>query len=325
MMEYFSPKDIAVGIVLFHPDEARFRQCLDSILSQSERVYIFENAETADRFETDERIVFWGDRENRGLAHALNRLLERAKEDGFRWMVTMDQDSVMPPGLIEAYAQKIAQSQKAHWASLGILCPQVIDRRRAYLQVKTKPEEEYVAKCITSASCTFIPAWEQVGRFDEWLFVDLVDNEFCKRLQVCGYPILRLNRWVLDQEFGKIEPKSERVQRFWLRIAKLTGNPNFAKFSYKKYVSPMRVYYTNRNIIYVNRKLKLYGQVGYESYHCKSYPGFLISFSLPSILRAQQKWTVTKSVVRGIWDGVRHPAEPWQAEECGTHETNSDH
>ena len=38
-----------------------------------------------------------------------------------------------------------------------------------------------------------IDAWEQIGKFDEWLFIDLVDNEFCKRLIVSGYTILRLN------------------------------------------------------------------------------------------------------------------------------------
>ena len=321
-MEQFSKEDIAVGIVLYHPDETRFKKSLASILSQAQRIYIFENAMTEERFWPDDRIIFWGDRNNRGLAYALNRIMEQAKRDGFQWVVTMDQDSILPSGLIDAYAQKILQSPQK---SLGILCPQVIDRRRAYLQVKTSPEEEFVSKCITSGSCTYIPAWEQVGGFDEWLFIDLVDNEFCKRLQVCGYQILRLNRWVLDQEFGKIEPKSERVQRFWLRVAKLTGNRNFAKFSYKKYVSPMRVYYTNRNIIYVNKKLKPYGAVGYESYHCHSYPGFLISFSLPSIFRAQHKWTVAKAVIRGIRDGLKHSAVPWRAGESKANETNSDH
>ena len=320
-MDQFSSKDIAVGIVLYYPDETRFRKCLDSILPQTQRVYIFENAMTGERFWPDDRIFFWGDKDNRGLAYALNRIMEQAKGDGFHWVVTMDQDSILPPGLINAYAKKILQPPPQ---PLGILCPQVIDRRRAYLQVKTAPKEEFVSKCITSASCTFIPAWEQVGGFDEWLFIDLVDNEFCKRLQVCGYQILRLNPWVLDQEFGTSEPKSEGVQRFWLRVAKLTGNPNFAKFSYKKYVSPMRVYYTNRNIIYVNRKLKPYGAVGYESYHCHNYPGFLISFSLPSIFRAQHKWNVAKAVLRGIWDGLKHPTAAWRAEEYRAHETNSD-
>src|SRR5699024_6976157 len=75
-------------------------------------------------------------------------------------------------------------------------------------------------ECITSASCTSIKAWEKIGGFDDWLFIDLVDNEFCKRLVASGYKILRLNHLVLDQEFGCIHPKGEFSQKFWITLSK---------------------------------------------------------------------------------------------------------
>jgi rhamnosyltransferase len=247
---------------------------------------------------------------NLGIAYALNRIMERAEQDGYQWLVTMDQDSILPDEMVEAYRKHIYDSDVA------IICPQVIDKRRAYMTVKTEPTEEFVEECITSGSCTSIEAWKKLGKFDEWLFVDLVDNEFCKRAIVSGYKILQLNSLVMNQEFGKIIPKPERTQRFWLKVAKLLHNKNFAKFSYKKFVSPARVYYTNRNIIYVNRKLANYGStVAYQNYNCKGYPGFWISFNFPSFLRAQDKKAVWRAIWKGRRDGLNKQVKRWVVQE----------
>lgn len=300
---------IAVGIVLFNPDLKRFKRCIDKILHQVEKVYIFDNSSVELNIDFDSNIVYKSLKYNHGISYALNEIMRMAKEDGFDWVVTMDQDSIIPDGIINEYLNNIKEKEN----EIGIICPQVIDKRRSYMKVKTSPEKEYINECITSASCTSIKAWEAVGGFDEWLFIDLVDNEFCKRLVVSGFKILRLNNWVLDQEFGKIVPKSEKKQKFWILISKILRNENFAKFSYRKFVSPMRVFYTNRNIIYVNRKMKLYGKTGYENYNCKSYIGFLMSFSLPSLLRAQEKRKVLIAICKGIYFGLKKDVDPWKA------------
>ena len=170
-------------------------------------------------------MIYLTEHRNMGIAYALNCMMERAEQDGFQWLVTMDQDSILPDKIVEAYRAHIYDPDVA------IICPQVIDKRRAYMTVKTEPKEEFVEECITSGSCTSIEAWRKLGKFDEWLFIDLVDNEFCKRVIATGYKILQLNSLVMNQEFGKIAPKNKRTQRFWLKAAKLFHNKNFAKFS----------------------------------------------------------------------------------------------
>lgn len=298
---------IAAGIVLFNPDDLnRLEACINSVLSQIDKVYIFDNSTVEWNRSFDNKVMYLTENENKGIAYALNRIMKAAQNDGFDWVITMDQDSILPAGIKDRYIEAIKKHDK-----IGIVCPQVIDSRRAYMVPKTEPEEELIDECITSASCTSIKVWEKIGKFDEWLFIDLVDNEFCKRLTCSGYQILRINSLVLNQEFGKIIPKSEKVQKFWINIAKLLKNENFAKFSYKKFVSPMRVYYTNRNIIYVNKKMRRYGCVGYSNYNCKNYLGFLICFSLPSFLRAQDKMKVLKAIVDGMKDGHSMKVEEW--------------
>jgi len=295
---------IAAGIVVFNPQKERLEECITQLKKQVEVIYIFDNSVSSNNYFSD--VTYMTEQRNCGIAYALNRIMEQAKNDGYKWVITMDQDSLIPDGMIGGFEKCIKEHQE-----IGIVCPQVIDKRRVYLQKKDSDIEEFVDFCITSASCTSIEAWERSGKFDEWLFIDLVDNDFCKRLTLSGYKILKLNKWVLDQEFGKISLKSQKTQTFWLSISKIFHNENFAKFSYKKYVSPLRVYYTNRNIIYVNKKLKKYGSVGYENYNCKGYIGFVISFLIPSILRAQNKIKVIQATIKGIKDGKASKPNEW--------------
>lgn len=302
--------EIAAGIVLFNPDDKeRLMRSLESVTTEFSDVYLFDNSTKPIKFESlPVGTHYITEHSNKGVAYALNRIMESAKNDGYAWVVTMDQDSVLPKGIHKAYREHINDKDVA------IICPQIIDKRRIYMTPVKEPKEEYVNYCITSGSCTSVLAWDKIGKFDEWLFIDLVDNEFCKRAIVSGYKILRLNDYILNQELGKIEPKAEWKQKFWLNVSKVLHNVNFAKFSYKKYVNPMRVYYTNRNIIYVNRKLKYYGPTGYESHHCKGYVGFWFCFNFPSILRAQDKIAVIKSINKGIKDGKIKDVTLWRAD-----------
>lgn len=303
-------RTIAAGIVLFNPDNIeRVIKCIEMVHTQVEHVYIYDNSTKKIDLLLPERVTYITESRNVGVAYALNRIMEQAKKDGYSWVLTMDQDSVLPEGIVKDFSRYVECDY-----NIGIICPQVIDKRRAYMNVDVNDGVEYLDMCITSASCTSISAWETVGKFDEWLFVDLVDNEFCKRLVESGYKILQVKKWVLDQEFGKIIPKSKEKQEFWISVSQLLRNENFAKFSYKKSISPFRVYYTCRNIIYVNRKMKYYGATAYENYNCKGYWGFIIAFVVPSFLRADKRMQVFKEIFRGTCDGLKKDVDPWIAQ-----------
>lgn len=302
---------IAAGIVLYNPEDVdRLDACVRSILKQVSKLYIYDNSTHKPSYSFPERVCYISSGDNKGIAFALNELMKLAASDGFEWLITMDQDSVMPDNIVESYLKAIEEVGD----DLGIVCPQVIDKRRKYMQIADLEGSEYVNECITSASCTSIKAWEKIGGFDDWLFIDLVDNEFCKRLIVSGYKILKLNHLVLDQEFGSIQPKGEFSQKFWITLSKMLKNENIAKFSYKKTVNPMRVYYTCRNIIYVNRKLKQYGKTAYSNYNCEGYLGFIIAFVFPSFLRAKNKLKVLKSIIEGTKDGWSKAVVEWTIE-----------
>ena len=302
---------IAAGIIVYNPNDiSRFEKCLQSISKQFQHIYIFDNSTSRLSYSFPKSAIILSEKSNTGIAHAMNKIFERAMADGFEWVVTFDQDSIIPDGIYNGFLENIQQQiQKS--VKIGIVCPQAFDSRRKYEILKKSPEIEYVDKCITSASCTSISAWKEIGYFDEWLFIDLVDNEFCKRLRVAGYKILRLNNYVLNQEFGVIKEKPIIITKFWIKVSNVTGIKNIAKLSYYKIVNPVRVYYTNRNIIYINKKLKKYGHVGFESFNCRNYFGFIFSYILPSVLRSNKKIETLKYTYKGIRDGLSKNVTEW--------------
>ena len=91
-------------------------------------------------------------------------------------------------------------------------------------------------------------------------------------------------------------------------LSKLLHNRNIAKLTYRKKVSPFRVYYVHRNLLYLNKKFKKYGGIGYENFYCHTFLGFLLYFSLPSFVRGQNKFKILKAILQGLYDGYKSQA-----------------
>ncbi len=311
-----SEKIIYAGIVLYKPDMKRLNKNIRSILPQVDQVLIYDNGINIEYKKQIEQIcpsklTLLGCGENNGLARALNEIMKYAEREGAQWVITLDQDSVSPDNMVSEYKKRM-QDDKT-----GIICPRIVDKRRFYMTEEQVDKTDcFVEKCITSASCTLVKAWHDVGAFDDFLFIDLIDNDFCKRLRIKGWNILKINSLVLDQEFGNIRPKKPRVVNFYRKLSKSIKNPNLseniAKLSYKKQVSPMRVYYINRNVLYLNKKLINYGGIGYESYNSKSYFGFMIAFNFASFARGKEKIKILNAILKGIKDGRKAVAIPFK-------------
>ena len=308
-------KKILAGIVLFNADYERLLKCIAALEKQVDSIVIWDNSPQKYSNDTIEelssykncRYIYSG--KNIGMPDGMNKIMEMALDEGYDWVLTMNSDSIVPNNLMEEFFPFMSEKE------VGMVCPQIIDKRRKYMKVEEGKDFDYVNMCITSAACTNLKAWEQVGKFDSWLFVDLLDNDISKRMILNGWKIVRVNSVVLDQEFGEIKAKSENVEKIWLKIGQILHNDNFAKLSYKKIVHPIRVYYTCRNIIYLNKKFKNYGGIGYkENYNCNSFIGFLICFVLPSILRSNKKVSTIKAVVKGFKDGKIKEVDTWTAE-----------
>lgn len=101
---------LLAGIVLYNPNIQRLAENLTAICSQTRQVYLFNNGssnigEIKDLIRNYQNVILFNNNDNAGIAFALNRLINKAKNDGYKWVVTLDQDSVAPPNLVAEYSK----------------------------------------------------------------------------------------------------------------------------------------------------------------------------------------------------------------------------
>lgn len=283
----------AAGIVLYNPDIKRLKENLDAVCGQVEWVYCYNNGlrnagEINALLNTYGNIRVIGTGTNVGIATALNELTKEAEKDNIEWILTLDQDSVVCDGMVEALAS--FKNEK----DVAIICPVIEDiRRKNETPAVAQNTIDDVEFCITSGSFMNIQKTLEIGGFDEWLFIGLVDNEICYRIKLNGYRIIRNNSVILNHELGNLT--SSKFESVYLKLGNALHSKTIQKLSYRRTVSSMRLYYATRNMIYLNIK--------YPNQNNAWSKKQLILNSLSSVLRGKNKAVLVKSILRGIKDG----------------------
>ncbi|WP_337663491.1 glycosyltransferase, partial [[Ruminococcus] lactaris] len=173
--------------------------------------------------------------ENLGIAIALNQICEAAGKRNSDWVLTLDQDTICPEKMIKK------MSEHTDREDIGIVCPKVDYGNGQHTRNKSDVEFEYPYACMTSGSLTRVSVWKKIGGFREDFFIDFVDNDYCMRLRLNGFRILRLNSCVMQHELG------ETVERRLLGIKKIKCTKH----------SPLRLYYMSRNnLFFINQYRK---------------------------------------------------------------------
>ena len=280
-MEDILHMDISTGIVLFNPDIKRLKENIDAVIVQCTHVYLVDNGsknisevlEMLNGFNSSQFSVILN-LENQGIAKALNQLTIAAQKDGYEWILTLDQDSVSPSNIIDEFENYTA------YQNVGMLCPVIYDRNKGE-EIKAKEGCTEIDECITSGSLLNIEAWNNIGGFDENMFIDGVDFDICYRLRQSGYKILCIQSVILLHELGRIE---YHRFLFWRVLVK-----NHSAF---------RKYYIARNIIHTAKKRRSTLLV---------VKGLLQEIKMIGIVIFYEEDKLNKSrcICRGIYDGFK--------------------
>lgn len=278
-----SPK-ICAGIVLYNPDIEKLSENISAIISQVKTVVLVDNGSTnigevQDRWENIRNIVFIKNEKNQGIAKALNQMCEWAMNNDFNWILTLDQDSVCDINMVRFLRRNVQTDD------IGIVCPKVVFRigQETVQQIDTMVNDKdgTLEACITSGSLTRISAWDKVGGFDDWMFIDHVDNDFCMRLRLNDYRIIRSNDAILYQNAGEMAHRKSLIGK-----TKMIAN-----------YSPLRNYYIVRNSVYYMRKYRrqvsLIREIGRLGY-----------IEVEKLLHEAGKIKTIRSGMAGLKDGV---------------------
>ena len=279
----------AAGIILFNPDISRMQENINAIMNQVDYVILVDNgsdnkAAIEQALPCSDRLHIIYNEENRGISWALNRIFKEAANYSVSWVLTLDQDSVCPAGMIKQYRKYLSErydtdSTAGHHTHIGILCPTIVDKPTGIIDGGTS-ENIPVKRCITSGSLTSYAGWQAIGGFDEKMFIDGVDFDFGDRLWDAGYEVIRVGAVQLTHELGRMT-----AHRFLWKTVKVQNH------------SAKRKYYIVRNRFYLARKQRKPLAV-FKSFF------FVIKFSATIILYEKEKRHKIHAVFKGMYDGL---------------------
>lgn len=269
------------GIVLYNPDLYRLKENITNIYSQVEMIVLVDNNsinfnEVKQLYDNYSKLHIISNSENRGVAAALNQIIYFCDENDMEWALTLDQDSVCPLNIIQEF-KKYTSFEK-----VAIICPEIIDRKIELIEKKNKVKEfEIVKNCITSASLINVKICKELSCFDERMFIDYVDFDYCETVIKNDYKIIKVNTVSLLHQLGD----SKLINIFGKKIVIYNH-------------SPIRKYYFTRNMIYYIKKHRDTINVSRTYFN-------LIKRSLITICFESQKIRKIKMIFKGVRDSKK--------------------
>lgn len=285
---------VYAGIITYNSDIQKLKANILSVLPQVEGLVVVDNgsdniSDIKDVIEqAGENIALVENSNNRGVAYALNQIFKYADSSSANWVLTLDDDSECYPNLVGMYKEFIESDRVDNLASLTCLredrkykeknIPNIIGGADS---VQFSQEFSYVDTCITSGNLVSVEAWKKVKGFNNKLFIDMVDDDFCLRLRGAGYNIIRISQLGYLHELGNDIIKV----RFFGREKTV--------FAY----SLKRKYYTARNVRYLVRTYRL----GFVN----SYNAYLIKRVAGTLLYEKNKIKGLKAYIKGYKSGKK--------------------
>ncbi|MBQ2639500.1 MAG: glycosyltransferase family 2 protein [Bacilli bacterium] len=221
---------IAGIVTLYNPTDEDISN-IKTYLRDIDRLYIVDNTEgksNEKRIPKSNKIEYIFKNENVGVATAMNMGARKAIKEGYKWLLTMDQDTTFKPGVMKKLKEVIT---KEDMSKVGIVVPWQETKMRLK---RVKDEYDYPQTIMTSGNIVNLDVWEEVGGYKDWLFIDGVDLDYSLNIRKHGYIILRVNSVEIDHELGDI------VYRKFKKLDVAVSNH-----------SPMRRYYITRNNEYI--------------------------------------------------------------------------
>ncbi|HQT97270.1 MAG: hypothetical protein B7Z62_04805 [Deltaproteobacteria bacterium 37-65-8] len=277
---------------------------LSSLLPQVGKILVIDNGSGEETLAFLEGVrLRWPDHfvihslpENIGIAGALNLGMRKAMAMGFGWVLTMDHDSEAAPDLVARLIEAISHCPDP--GKVLVSAPVSIDqetgepgvlpaysgwRKRVLSSRAGSAELLYPDVVIASGNLVDLRLCGEAP-FDETLFIDYVDHDFCLKGKDRGLSIVCVPRAVLRHRVGN------RISRNLLgRRISCTNHP------------AGRRYYQARNLVEMVRR---YGRrrPGYALDIVKSFLRDILGIFLLEEGRGEK----IRAIARGVLDSGRH-------------------
>ena len=228
---------VAGVVVLYNPTHEVINN-INSYVNQVSYLIVIDDSDMVDFKIVDEiksfndvHYISYG--KNLGIAKALSHAAQIAIENGYQYLLTMDQDSKAPLNLVNACVAVFENNN-----NVGLVTP--IHGNKYGTHIKPiAGKTEKVNMAMTSGNLISLDVYNKVGGFDEDFFLDYMDIEYCFKLHLHHYDLIRIDDFVLDHN-----------------EADLTEITIFNKKVHPHNHKPFRWYYKTRNMFVLRKKYK---------------------------------------------------------------------
>jgi rhamnosyltransferase len=280
---------VGAVVVTFNPNVSRLEQVVASIHSQVSHVVVVDNGSSnAQSVRTTvlgyANVEFLALEDNRGIAAALNEGIRRTLGHELEWVLTMDQDTIVSPDGVESILRTFADLDAPIRDQVGILAmrahPQpssIWITRYAERLLEVGRVGGFIERRAVMTSGNLIRAdVASTTHFNESLFIDQVDYDYCFAVRRRGLRVLMDQRISLDHVLGERFTDSKREH---------------------PYENAQRVYYIIRNSTYlvIRRRLRPRFYAVQMVVHCGAFV---------SMNGAPSAGLCALVAARGVLDGV---------------------
>lgn len=224
-------KNGVLAIIVSYNDLNNLKNTAIALINQVEDILVVENGSSKEvvsaieYFCEEQKIQLHLNGENLGIGAALNKGVMHAKNHGYKWLLTMDQDSRASKGMVYQLLRCAERNPSA-----ALICANtnqdLIDGCDIFLPY-----------AITSGNLVDAEKIMTLGGYNEELFIDGVDFDICLRIRNKGGEIVQCNNAIMTHRLGK---------SIIFKIFNL-------EFKYIQH-SPLRRYYIFRNHFYITKK-----------------------------------------------------------------------
>lgn len=232
---------LAASVILYHPLPEYVGNVI-SFISKLDLVIVIDNSETANlefinKLKDFSNVLIYSYPENIGISKALNKAAMIASQNGYQWMLTMDQDSRFSLDNLQKLINLLPIIDKD--TSIGMVGVEYISEK-SLIQPGALRDAHIL---ITSGSLLNLEIHKKLHGFDERLFIDEVDSEYCYRLRKNNFRVCMIDGIYLEHMLG-----NDLIVKNWLIGSKVKRNVH----------APIRIYYMVRNFLYIYFKYRKY-------------------------------------------------------------------
>lgn len=219
--------------------------------------------------------IYWH-KDNIGIAAALNNAAQYAIKLGYKYIVSLDQDSTINSVILDSLIVKINVVPNPNLIST--ISPKHVSKNITIDDTNDEMSDDIFG--LQSSNFINLDIWARLSGFNEDLFIDMVDTEYYIRSKIAGYSCITCNDITMIHEVGN-NVKEVKIFGKYLRA-----------FNH----SYIRKYYQTRNFIYVYSK---YRKLRPEAVY---FMKIIMVMPLMILLFENDKLRKIKYMLKGIMD-----------------------